>query len=82
MDFTIAPQTQELLEKMQHFVEQELYPLEADLETKGIRSLLPRLKEAREKVRELGYWCPPASREDGGIPQISGQNVNVIDPIR
>jgi len=67
MDFTIAPQTQELLEKMQHFVEQELYPLEADLETKGIRSLLPRLKEAREKVRELGYWCPPASREDGGM---------------
>ena len=67
MDFSIAPQTQELLEKIQAIVEKELYPLEVDLETKGVKSLLPRLKEVRERVRELGYWCPQISREHGGM---------------
>ena len=32
-----------------------------------MKSLLPRLKEVRERVRELGYWCPQISREHGGM---------------
>ncbi len=67
MDFSIDPQTQELLEKIQDLVERKLYPLEADLEISGIKSLLPRLSEIREEVRELGFWCPHISREHGGM---------------
>ncbi len=68
MDFSIDPQTQELLlEQIQDLVERELYPLETDLETNGIRSLLPKLNEVRGQVRELGFWCPHISREHGGM---------------
>ena len=77
MDFSIDPQTQELLEKIQDLVERELYPLEAALETNGIKSLLPRLNEVRGKVKELGLWCPHISTEHGGMGLSLVQNALV-----
>ena len=58
MDFSIDPQTQELLEQIQDLVERELYPLETDLETNGIRSLLPRLSEVRERSESWASGVP------------------------
>jgi len=67
MNFSMDPRTRKLLEEIQELVEQELYPLESQLETAGVRSLLPGLQEVRKKVRELGYWCPHVPREYGGM---------------
>lgn len=67
MNFSIAPETQKMLTDIQQFVEQEIYPLEPEVATHGFRATLPRLKAARQKVKDKGFWCPQIPREYGGM---------------
>ena len=67
MNFAIAPETQKILTDIQQFVEQEIYPLENEVAVHGFRATLPKLKAARQKVKEKGFWCPQIPREYGGM---------------
>ncbi|HYX52173.1 MAG TPA: acyl-CoA dehydrogenase family protein [Candidatus Limnocylindrales bacterium] len=67
MDFSISPQMQKTLADIQQFMEREVYPLEPEVATKGYRASLPKLKAARQKVKDLGLWCPQISKEYGGM---------------
>ena len=67
MDFSIPPATETLLAKIRDFMECEVYPLEEEARGKGFRALLPRLEEARGRVRELGLWAPQVPTEYGGL---------------
>ena len=67
MDFSVPQKMQEILGKMQEFIEKEAYPMETAFATRGFRELLPELKTRREKVKQLGFWCPQAPKEYGGM---------------
>lgn len=67
MDFSISPQMQKTLTDIHQFMEREVFPLEPEVATKGYRATLPKLKAARQKVKELGLWCPQISKEYGGM---------------
>src|SRR2546423_2686608 len=67
MDFSIRPELQKILAEMQQFVEQEIYPLEPEVAANGFRATLPKLKAARQKVKEKGFWCPQIPKEYGGM---------------
>jgi len=67
MDFSISPAMQQTLERIQQFMEEEIYPIEAEVSARGFRAALPRLKQAREKVKKLGFWCPQIRKEYGGM---------------
>lgn len=67
MDFAIPQPIQDLLARIQEFVETELYPLEAALVTRGFRALLPELQSKRERVKQHGWWCPQIPKEHGGM---------------
>ncbi len=67
MDFTIPQKMQDVLARIQNFMEQQIYPLEPAFATRGFNNLLPVLKATREKVKELGFWCPQIPKEYGGM---------------
>ena len=55
------------LDKINQFVEQDIIPLENDFLLHGFLSVLPKLNECREKVKNLGLWTPYLSTEYGGL---------------
>lgn len=67
MDFSIPAETQALLDKIRHFVNTELIPLEGEFVSKSFTELLPLLNEKRAKVRELGLATPQIEKEHGGL---------------
>jgi acyl-CoA dehydrogenase len=67
MDFAVEPKMQKILTDIQQFLEQEVYPLEPEVGAHGFRAALPRLKAARQKVKDKGFWCPQISKEYGGM---------------
>ena len=67
MNFAIAPEMQKILAEIQQFVEAEIYPLEQEVSAHGFRATLPKLRAARQKVKEKGFWCPQIPKEYGGM---------------
>lgn len=67
MDFGISPKMQEILARMRQFMEQEVYPLEPEASARGFKAMVPQLRAKRQKVREMGLWCPQIPREYGGM---------------
>ncbi len=67
MDFSIPQPTQELLDKVSVFLEQELYPLEKLAHEQTFREMLPVLREKQAKVREMGLWTPQIPKKHGGV---------------
>src|SRR5437763_16874586 len=67
MNFAIAPEMQKILAEIQQFVEGEIYPLEQEVSAHGFRATLPKLRAARQKVKEKGFWCPQIPKEYGGM---------------
>lgn len=66
MDFAVSDQMRGLLTSIRHFLETEVYPLETAAE-RSFRSVLPQLREKRDRVRALGWWSPQLPRELGGM---------------
>ncbi len=67
MDFEIASETEELLERYRGFMESELAPLEADAVSLPFSALEGRLDARRGRAKEAGLWGPNLSAELGGL---------------
>ena len=67
MDFSVSDKMQGILAQMTEFLEREAYPLEPRLGESGFKALLPELAERRQKVQQLGFWCPQLPKEYGGM---------------
>ena len=66
MDFSVSPQTQDLIGKFRAFVKSEVMPLEARM-SEPWAALGPALRELRAKAKAAGLWAPQLSRELGGL---------------
>jgi hypothetical protein len=55
MDFAVGPKIQKTLNDMQQLVEREIIPLEPEVAERGFKSVLPRLRAARQKVKDLAF---------------------------
>jgi acyl-CoA dehydrogenase len=68
MDFTIAPEIEDMRSRIAEFVERDVLPLESDPEAydghDNIR--LDRLDDLRAKARREGLWCLQLKPENGG----------------
>ncbi len=56
-----------VLDVMNEFIREELFPLEHVLLTQGFKAVLPTLQEKRLKVKRLGFWCPQVPEVYGGM---------------
>jgi alkylation response protein AidB-like acyl-CoA dehydrogenase len=66
MDFSTPPDLQEKLDRAAQFLEDHVYPIEAQVAREGFRASLPALSALREKVKLLGLFAPQMPRELGG----------------
>ena len=65
MDFALAHEQQLVVETVRAFVENELYPLEPEVERTGM--VPPELgREIQAKVKALGFYAPNIPEEWGG----------------
>lgn len=67
MDFSIPKETQDILDKVRTFINEEAIPLEHDFLNKGFGEILDVLQEKRKRVKELGLWLPQIEKEWGGM---------------
>src|SRR6478736_522735 len=69
MDFTLAPEIEDLRLRVHAFVEEHVLPLEADPENFSEHENIPegRLAKVREKARKAGLWAPQSPKEYGGM---------------
>lgn len=57
----------EILEKTKTFVEEELIPLEKEIDFKSWNKVWPILEKKRARVKEMGLWIPQISNAWGGL---------------
>jgi len=67
MDFSIPPRVADLLPEVAAFLEEDLYPLEADSLRGPFSEVEPLLESKRERVRERGWWLPQIAERHGGL---------------
>lgn len=67
MDFSIDSDTQDLLDRTQRFVEDELLPLEPTFLANNWNDVEPLLQPKRQKARDAGLWAPNLPKEVGGM---------------
>ena len=69
MDFTLAPEIEDLRLRVRAFVEEHVLPLEADPQNFSEHENIPedRLAKVREKARKAGLWAPQSPKEYGGM---------------
>src|SRR5258707_13068758 len=69
MDFTLAPEIEDLRLRVRAFVEEHVLPLEADPENFSEHENIPeaRLAKVREKAKAAGLWAPQSPKEFGGM---------------
>lgn len=66
-DFSPTPEQSEILTKVALFLEDYIYPAEADYDEEGKGFPEPRMRELQRRVQELGLWAPHLPREAGGM---------------
>lgn len=57
----------EIYPRVQHFVEEELLPIEPELLKMPFNQAAKILDEKRQKAKSLGIWAPYLSKADGGM---------------
>ncbi|MBK7826110.1 acyl-CoA dehydrogenase family protein [Nannocystis sp.] len=67
MDFSIPATTTELLRRVRRFLDEHLFPVEAELLALGFPAALPRLAALRAEVRAAGLWLPQMPATLGGL---------------
>ena len=67
MDFSIPAPTAELLRRVRRFMDEHLFPVEAELLALGFPAALPRLAALRAEVRAAGLWLPQMPAALGGL---------------
>ncbi len=66
MDFSLSPITQDLVNSINAYVSEILYPLESAFLLEDFDDLLPVLKQKRAEVQALGLWALNLPPEYGG----------------
>ena len=66
MDFSVPPPLASWLSEVRDFIEQELYPIEANGSQRSFAELLPELEAKRQLVKDKGWWAPQVPRDRGG----------------
>jgi alkylation response protein AidB-like acyl-CoA dehydrogenase len=66
MDFEPSEKIKDMIKLVRQFMQKEVYPLEPALSHDGWKALLPKLKEVRQKVKQLGLFAPHMPKEYGG----------------
>ncbi len=67
MDFEISEKTKTILEMMDEFVKNELFPIELEYAHKSFGQMAPLLDEKREMVKKMELWGPNLPEEYGGM---------------
>lgn len=67
MNFAVSKKTQEIVRRMNEFVDKEVIPLEPAFLTKGFKTILPILEEKRRRVKAMNLWAPNHPKEYGGM---------------
>ena len=69
MDFTLAPEIEDLRLRVRAFVEEHVLPLESDPENFSEHENIPepRLVKVREKAKKAGLWAPQSPKDYGGM---------------
>ncbi len=67
MDFAVSDSMTEMLGKVDAFVEEDLFPLEATFLAQDFPQLWPALEEKRRRVKKMGYWAPNLPKNLGGM---------------
>ena len=67
MDFSIAPEVEELQLKIRAFVKEHIIPREKEYDYNTGRMPEAVSDEIRAKVKEAGMWVPHLTKEEGGL---------------
>ena len=69
MDFTLAPEFEDIRLRVRAFVEEHVLPLESDPENFTEHENIPedRLAKVRERSKKAGLWAPQSPKEFGGM---------------
>jgi acyl-CoA dehydrogenase len=67
MDFSLPPHVQELTQRVRHFVDSEVIPLEPYLDQHEDGLTPEMLATVRAKAKQAGLWCPQLPPELGGL---------------
>jgi len=66
VDFSISERAEAAVKLVREFIQKEVYPLEPSFGYKSFKEMLPRLKQCREKVKQMGLFTPHIPEEHGG----------------
>lgn len=66
MDFATSPELEDLLQRTDAFMRDEVYPLE-DAARKSFEDALPACNGARERCKAAGLWAPQMPEAYGGM---------------
>src|SRR5262249_46619117 len=69
MDFTLAPEHEDLRLRVRALIDEHVLPLENDPANCSEQENIPeeRLKPVREKAKKAGLWAPQSPKEYGGM---------------
>jgi len=73
MDFEISEQMTTILEMVGDFMDREVIPLEGEMLFGDLTTLDERVRDAQDKVRQMGVWAPNHPVEFGGL------GLNMVD---
>jgi alkylation response protein AidB-like acyl-CoA dehydrogenase len=66
VDFSVSEKVETAVKMVREFMQKEIYPLEPSFGYKSFKEMLPQLKKAREKVKQMGLFTPHIPKEFGG----------------
>jgi alkylation response protein AidB-like acyl-CoA dehydrogenase len=66
VDFSVSERVETIVKMAREFIQKEIYPLEPSFGYKSFKEMLPELKKAREKVKQMGLFTPHIPEEYGG----------------
>ena len=69
MDFTLAPETEDIRRRVRAFIAEHVLPLESDPANFADHENIPhdRLEPVRAKAKAVGLWAPQTPKELGGM---------------
>lgn len=67
MDFSIPKGLEKTVSEVEHFVDEELIPLEPDFLVDGLSSVDEQFVSKRKKARDEGLWLPHLDEKWGGM---------------
>ena len=67
MDFSISPDVQALLRDVEHFLREEVFPLEPVFFKEGMAGVQAQVDGLRHSVKARGWWLPHLAPDHGGM---------------